>query len=192
MPTPPPDTSWRDWAPRLLEQLRDVREPVLAAHSAAGLLLPSLADGTNASMLLFVDARVPPPHGKTAPVDAELLNFIDTLPTEQGRLPAWSHWWGAGRLEKAIADPQLHAQFERDLPRLTRAWFDDVAEIPNWGARRCGYLQLSRTYATEARNASHRGWPLIEIDGSHLDPTIEPHRTADALLELIARIETSA
>ncbi len=191
MPTPPPDTSWRDWATRLLELLRDVREPILAAHSAAGLLLPSVAEGTNASMLLFVDARVPPQYGKTAPVDAEFLKFIDALPTEQGRLPAWSHWWGAG-LDKAITDPQLRAQFERDLPRLTRAWFDDVAGIPNWDARPCGYLQLSRTYASEARDASHRGWPRVTIEGTHLDPTIEPNRTADALLELVAQMDRSA
>jgi alpha/beta hydrolase family protein len=191
VPTPPPDTSWRDWAQCLLDLLRDVREPILAAHSAAGLLLPSLAEGTNASMLLFVDARLPPLHGDVPPVDAEFLKFIDTLPTEQGRVPAWSHWWGVGRMEKAITDPQLRAQFERDLPRLPRAWFDDTADVPRWNARRCGYLRLSKTYATEARDAGLRGWPLVEIDGTHLDPAIEPRRTADALLELVARMEPS-
>ena len=178
--------------PRLLDQLRDVREPILAAHSAAGLLLPSLAEATNASLLLFVDARVPPLHGDVPPVDAEFLKFIDALPTEQGRLPAWSHWWGEGRLQKAITNPQLRADFERDLPRLPRAWFDDTVRVPLWSARRCGYLRLSTTYEAEARDARLRGWPLVEIDGTHLDPAIAPGRTADALLELVAQMERSA
>ncbi len=143
-------------------------------------------------MLIFMDARVPPSDGRVAPADAEFLRFIDTLPVERGRLPPWSHWWGTNRLQRAIVDAPCAHSSKSDLPRLTRAWFDDSAEVPPWHARRCGYLRLSKTYAAEARDAATRGWPLVEIDGTHLDPVIEAHRTADAVLDLIDRVDRSA
>ncbi len=192
VPTPPPSTAWRDWTARLADdRLGDLDRPILIAHSAAGLLLPSLAERSNAALLIFLDARVPPSHGKVAPVDADFLRFIDTLPTEDGYLPPWSHWWGAKRLERVISDAKMRAQFESDLPRLSRAWFDDVADVPEWSARRCGYLQLSNTYAAEAADAASRGWPVVEVDGAHLDPATAPERTGDALLALIARMQSA-
>ena len=67
----------------MVDQFGDIDRPILAAHSAAGLLLPSLAARTDAAMLIFMDARVPPSDGRVAPADAEFLRFIDTrvLPT---------------------------------------------------------------------------------------------------------------
>lgn len=172
----------------MTDRIADLDRPILVAHSAAGLLLPSLAARTNPAMLIFLDARVPPSHGKVAPADAEFLRFIDTLPTEEGRLPPWSHWWGADRLERIISDAAVRERFESDLPRLRRAWFDDFADVPQWSTRRCGYLQLSKTYAAEAADAATRRWPVVKVDGTHIDPTIAPQSTADALLELMARV----
>ncbi len=145
----------------------------------------------NAAMLIFLDARVPPSHGKVGPADVEFLRFIDTLPTEDGRLPPWSQWWGSKRLQRIVSDAAMRAQFESDLPRLTRVWFDDVADVPAWSARRCGYLQLSKTYAAEAADAATREWPVVEIDGTHLDPATAPQRTADALLDLVERMQSA-
>src|SRR5262249_39058242 len=151
---------WRDWSTRLTEDLGDIDRPVLIAHSAAGLLLPALAAQTNAAMLIFLDARIPPPHGHVAPVDAAFLRFIDASPIEHGRLRRWSQGWGADRFRRAIPDDDALARFESDLPRLPRAWFDDEADVPAWNDRRCGYLQLSRTNAAEAADAAARGWPV--------------------------------
>lgn len=142
-------------------------------------------------MLVFVDARVPPPRGAVPPVDAEFLEFIKALPTAQWRIPPWSHWWGDERLRSVIKDPTLFAQFEADLPQLTHAWFDDVVEVPEWSARRCGYLRLSKAYEPEAAAALKRGWPVVAIDGTHLHPAIEPEQTAAALLEVIAAVDRS-
>jgi hypothetical protein len=49
---PPP---WREWLARLCDALPTTDKPIVAAHSAAGLLLPSLAEAVDASMLIFVD-----------------------------------------------------------------------------------------------------------------------------------------
>jgi hypothetical protein len=186
-PNNPP--SWREWSARLLDALSDVDRPILAGHSAAGLLLPSVAAAVNASALLFIDARVPPPRGHAAPVDAEFLTFIDALPTERGRLPPWSRWWGDGRLQKLIVDTELRAQFEADLPRLTKSWFVDAIDVPEWQTRRCGYLRLSNGYEPEALAARRRGWPVVDVDGSHLHTATAPEETAAALLALIETLD---
>lgn len=194
VPTPRANSAnppWHEWCARLLDSLTGIRDPILAAHSAAGLLLPSLAAAVDASTLIFVDARVPPSRGPAPPVDAEFLTFIKALPTTKGRLPPWSRWWGEERLRKVIKDAALRVQFEADLPQLTQKWFDDIVEVPEWSERRCGYLQLSKTYEAEAAGARGRSWPVIEIDGTHLHPAIEPEQTADALLEVIAAVDRS-
>ena len=190
LPTPAdPVTPWRDWSAQLLATLPPVDAPVLLGHSAAGLLLPSLAAALNATALIFVDARVPPPQGHTRPVDGRFLEFVKTLATDDGRLPPWSKWWPDGSLEAHFPDPERRARFEADLPRLPLTWFDDSAEVPAWNFRPCGYLQLSKLFEPEALAAVKRGWPLVHVDGSHLHPAVEPVESANAILALIDAIQ---
>lgn len=92
-------------------------------------------------------------------------------------------------MQNLIQDATLRAQFEADLPRLTNAWFDDVADVPEWARLRCGYLKLSDGYAAEAASARRLSWPVVEIDGTHLHPTIAAEQTADALIEIIATVD---
>jgi hypothetical protein len=178
-------TPWHDWSAQLLAVLPAVDAPILLGHSAAGLLLPALAAALNASALVFVDARVPPPQGRTRPVDGPFLDFVKTLATDDGLLPPWSRWWPDGTIEAHFPDPVLRAQFEADLPRLPLTWFDDSAEVPVWDTRPCGYLQLSRLFEPEALAAAKRGWPVVQIDGTHLHPALEPIESADAVLALV-------
>jgi hypothetical protein len=169
-----------------------VSEPILVAHSAAGLLLPSLADALGASALIFVDARLPPALGRVRPVDDEFMAFLRTLPTEGGRLPPWSRWWGDRRLESLIRDPARRSQFEADLPRLPLSWFDAETDVPPWASSRCAYLRLSKPYEPEALTAERRGWTVVHIDGTHLHPMIEPEATADAVIALAKTVSPTA
>jgi Alpha/beta hydrolase family len=191
VPTPAPAepvTPWSQWSDALQSALGSVVEPILVGHSAAGLLLPALGHALNASALIFVDARVPPPVGRTRPVDGEFHEFVKALPTENGRLPPWSRWWGDGRIEALIPDPQTRAQFEAELPRLPLAWFDDRTDVPEWISRPCGYLRLSNLFEPETLDAVQRGWPVVHLDGTHLHPMLEPAETADALLSIVAAL----
>jgi len=186
LPTPAdPVTPWRDWTAQLLAALPPVDAPILLGHSAAGLLLPSLAAALNAAALIFVDARVPPPQGRTRPVDGSFLEFVKTLALDGGRLPPWSKWWPDDAMEGHFPDAAERASFEADLPQLPLTWFDDSADVPAWDTRPCGYLQLSRLFEPEALAAVKRGWPVVHVDGSHLHPAAEPVESADAILALI-------
>ena len=91
VPTPAdPLTPWREWSVQLRAALQGVSEPILVGHSAAGFLLPSLAAALNAAALIFVDARVPPPLGRTRPVDGSFMEFVRSLAPDGGLLPPWS------------------------------------------------------------------------------------------------------
>jgi hypothetical protein len=186
LPTPvDPLTPWRGWVAQLLAALPPVATPILLGHSAAGFLLPALAAALDAAGLVFVDARVPPPQGRTRPVDGTFLEFVKTLPIEGGRLPPWSQWWPDSAIEARIPDPALRTRFAAELPRLPLTWFDDSADVPAWDTRPCGYLQLSRLFEPEALAAVNRGWPVVHVDGTHLHAVFEPTESADAILALI-------
>lgn len=186
IPTPAePLTPWHAWSAQLLAVLPPVKKPILIGHSAAGLLLPALASALDAAALVFVDARVPPPLGRTRPVDGQFLEFVKTLPTDMGRLPPWSKWWPDGAIEGHFPDAAERTRFEADLPCLPLTWFDDSADVPAWDMRPSGYLQLSRIFEAEALAAVQRGWPVVHVDGSHLHPATQPVESADAILTLI-------
>lgn len=177
---------WRDLPAAFASRL--VVEPgaLLVGHSAAGLLLPSLACLLDASGMVFIDARLPPPSGPAPPAEPEFMRFVQSLPIgDDGRLPPWSAWWGEGAMERAFEDAEMLRDFERELPRLPLSWFDDVVDVPPWDDLSAAYLQTSQLFAAETRDAQHRGWPAQVLEGTHLTPMVEPRPTADALLTLL-------
>lgn len=186
VPTPSAtDPSWRDWAAELAREVPSLREPVLVGHSAAGLLLPSLARPLDASALIFADARIPPAGGMITPAEPEFLQFLRGLVADDGRMPPWSRWWGDDVAEELLPDGKVRAQFEADLPRLPLSWFEDNADVPIWENVPAGYLQLSKLYDAELHEALRRGWPVRHLDGTHVHPVIDPEATAEAIAALI-------
>jgi hypothetical protein len=179
------DVAWRDAPGAVLAALPELSGPLLVGHSAAGLLLPSLAGPLAAWGMIFVDGQIPPAEGPTPPAEPEFDAFVKALPAEQGRLPKWSQWWGPGGLAALFPDRWTREAFEADLPRLRPEWFDDVIETPPWNHLRVGYLQTSPRLADQAGTARARGWPVQTLPGTHLDPFLRPGETALAIAELI-------
>ena len=175
---------WQDCPRHLLEVVPRTEAPILAGHSAAGLLAAALAPALSAAGLIFLDAGIAPGGGATPPVEPEFLQYVRRLPRQNGLLPPWSEWWGQDIFAGARVDPALQAAFEAEQPRLPVTWFDDSFEMPDWSGCRAAYLQTSALFAGEADEARRRGWPVVCLNGTHLHPFLEPEETAEALVAL--------
>jgi hypothetical protein len=186
---PAEEVRWSDWPDGLRDALSDVHGAILVGHSAAGMLLPALAQKVRASGLIFVDATIPPAAGSTPPVEAGFMKFVRELPAIDGRLPRWSEWWGKGAIAALMPDERTLQGFEEDLPRLSLDWFADAVETPAWAGLRAGYIQLSARFAETAADARARGWPVVAVQGTHLHPLLAPVETADAIEAVVKELE---
>lgn len=183
--------AWRDWAEAVSDRsgTNDTGRPVvLVGHSAAGLLLPAIAQRSRAVGLVFVDARIPPDDGVVAPADEEFMTFVRSRADADGMLPPWSRWWGDEIAEGLVPDPQARSRFEADIPRLPVSWFDDAAAVPPWAGLRAGYVQLSAPYAEAAADARSRGWPVDAVVGTHASTVTDPDAVATAVVAVLTRL----
>ena len=83
------------------------------------------------------------------------------------------------------------AQFENGLPKMRADWFDDTIELASWDHIPAGFIQTSRIYDHAAEEAWRRGWPVASLQGTHLDPTLRPAETAEAILSMSRRLGTA-
>lgn len=154
---------------------------VLVGHSGAGPLLPIIATQVSASRLVFVDASLPPTDGESALVPEQFLGTLTAL-AQGGLLPPWSEWFEPGTMETLIPDPVRRHAILAELPRLPLSYFQGRVPMPDgWAAAPCTYVLLSEAYRHEAEQAAARGWPVIEIPGSHMDVVSQPLPLAAAL-----------
>ena len=154
---------------------------VLVGHSGAGPFLPVIANQLHPSRLVFVDAGLPPANGESALVPEEFLGAVTAL-GQDGLLPPWSEWFEPGTMETLIPDPDRRDAVVAELPRLPLSYFQARIPVPDgWSTAPCAYVLLSEAYRHEADKAASRGWPVIQILGSHLDLVAHPRRVAEAL-----------
>lgn len=157
---------------------------VVVGHSGAGVVLPLVARRVGAAAVVFVDALVPAAGG--AAPSGRFREFLAGLPVEDGRLPPWSSWWGPDVLAGLLPDPDQRARLAADEPRLPLACYDHAVPVPaGWEPAAVGYLRLSGAYRDDAAEAARRGWPVRELDGTHLDLVTRPAEVA-ALVEDLA------
>jgi hypothetical protein len=180
--------SWREWTSYLLDQSSAGEAPILIGHSSASTLVVDLATKMSVRGIIIVDGDIPPASGLAPPVRPALRNFIAGLADENGLLPPWSQWWvnDISRAELVGVDvlrrdPQAFRSFEMDLPRMTLGWFDDAIDLAPWEHIPAGYVKLSPIYDHAADEASRRNWPVRQLQGTHLDPTLRPDETAAAI-----------
>lgn len=69
LPVDLPELCAEDYAEIIGKQCGVVHRPVVLAHSAAGLLLPSISRRLNASHLIWLSATIPDPTGRTSFTD---------------------------------------------------------------------------------------------------------------------------
>ncbi len=154
---------------------------VLVGHSGAGPLLPVIANQLNPSRLVFVDASLPPTDGESALAPEQFLGALTGF-AQDGLLPPWSEWFEPGTMERLIPDSVRRDAVVAELPRLPLSYFQARVPMPDgWATAPSAYILLSEAYRYEAEQAAARGWPVIEILGSHLDVVSQPLPLAAAL-----------
>jgi hypothetical protein len=189
---PPP---WRAWTACLLDLVLPGPDTILVGHSSASALAADLATRLPARAVIIVDGDVPPPHGTAAPVRPALRDFIRGLAEADGRLPIWSRWFANDPqrahlvgIDLLSRDSAALARFESGLPRLPVTWFDDTIALASWDHVPAGYIQTSGIYDHATAQAQRRGWPVTRLYGTHLDPTLRPAETADAIVAMARRL----
>lgn len=185
---PPADGSftWETFADSIAAQISQEDHVVLIGHSGAGPLLPQIRARASRepAALIFVDAAVPPESGDAALIPSRFRGQLQAM-ARGGLLPEWPAWFGPGVMETLIPDPQRRAAVCGDLPQLPLSYFDARVPQPRgWATVRCGYVQLSDTYAAEAAEARRRRWPVRELPGTHLDIVTRPGLITDAITAL--------
>jgi len=94
-------------------------------------------------------------------------------------------------LDILAGDPGAFSQFENGLPKMRVDWFDDAIELASWDHIPAGYIQTSKIYDHATREAQRRGWPVARLHGTHLDPTLRPMETADAIVSMSRRLASA-
>jgi hypothetical protein len=157
---------------------------VLIGHSAAGPLLPVIADtvGSRTVAAVFVDAFLPHP-GRSwfdvapVPLREQLLDIADA-----GRLPPWNEWFPANALEELVPDPNVRRQFVGEIPRLPLAYFLERAPVTrSWDTLQFAYMRFSAAYDHTADEAKRLGWWVARRNWDHLRMLTDPAAVADLI-----------
>jgi hypothetical protein len=87
-------------------------------------------------------------------------------------------------LDALARDAAAFARFESGLPRMQIDWFDDAIELADWDHIPAGFIQTSAIYDHATIAAQRRGWPVTNLHGTHLHPTLYPAETANAIIAM--------
>ena len=156
-------------------------DTVLVGHSGAGVVLPSIAVAGPVVEVVFVDALVPARHGPTMPGQS-IREFVSALPSDT-HLPRWSTWWSDDAVAALTDDQLLLQQIVAEQPQLAADFYDHAVPVPpGWDERvRCRYVRFSPAYTAVAADAAERGWPVIDLPGTHLHQVNRPDQVAGVL-----------
>ena len=91
-------------------------------------------------------------------------------------------------MDALVPEPARRAAVLAELPEIPLSYFSGRVPMPSqWAGADGAYILLSDPYRSDAAEASSRGWPVIELPGTHLDIVTRPTEIADALLEVARR-----
>ncbi len=180
--------AWSAWSRSLVRQIAPAHTFVLIGHSSASALAADLATKMPTKAIVIVDGDLPPTEGEAYPVRPALRAFIQNLAGADGYLPVWSEWFDGDEHRASMvgidilrSDRDAFAEFESGLPRMHVDWFDETVDLARWDQFPAGFIQTSKLYDHAAAEARRRGWPVINLEGTHLDPTLRPAETASAI-----------
>lgn len=165
----------------------DSRDTILVVHSAAGALVPAIADKNAAAGTIFVDALLPHSGQSWLESTPEPLTALITKLSRDGRVPPWHRWWPKGAIETMFDDAAAYEGFAAQLNDLPLAYFHEAApsiELSQGFA--CAYLRLGVGYEAEAATAENKDWPVVRLTLHHL-AMLTHAKEAAAQIELLAR-----
>lgn len=190
--------AWSAWTNKLLDLIAPNDESILVGHSSATALVADLATKLRVHGIILVDGDVPPGKGPASAVRPALRDFVRRLADADGMLPIWSKWFAGDRQRSILVgmdvlarDAAALAHFENGLPRMRVDWFDDVIELTGWDHIPAGFIQTSDIYDHATDEARRRGWPVARLQGPHLDPSLRPAETANAIVAMSQRLNIS-
>jgi hypothetical protein len=160
---------------------------VLVAHSAAGPLLPLIAQRLNwqsvtVTAIVFVDAALP--HPRRSVMDLLPPHAVEQLGlmAVDGWLPPWTSWWPPEQLQDVLPDVQLRRLMVESSPRVPLSvLMEELSAVGEDNLGTCAYIRLSAPYEALAQKP---GWPLRRIDGNHLAILTSPIEVVEALQHL--------
>jgi pimeloyl-ACP methyl ester carboxylesterase len=164
---------------------------VLIGHSAAGPLLPAIAEaaGSETVAAVFVDAFLPHPGHSWFDVAPVALREQLLDMAEAGRLPPWNEWFPANAIEELVPHPHVRRQFIAEIPRLPLAYFLEPAPVTRgWDTLRCAYLRFSAAYDRAAEEAESVGWSVVRKNWNHLEMLAQPQVVADVIGRTISAL----
>ncbi|MDT5049448.1 MAG: hypothetical protein QOG75_5346 [Mycobacterium sp.] len=162
---------------------------VVVGHSAAGALLPAIAEavGDRTRGAVFVDAMLPQPGRSwfdTAPpgLEAQVRGLAD-----HDLLPPWHEWFPPGSLEALVPDPARRRRLIAEIPRLPIAYFDEPAPPARLAkAVACAFLRLGAPFDPAADKAERLGWWVARREWDHLRMLSDPEAVADLIAQAIS------
>ena len=194
-PTPP---AWNEWSHCLTSQITSANNYLIVGHSSASALTAELATKLPTGAIIIVDGDVPPTEGPAYPVRPEFRAFIHGLRRTDGSLPRWSEWFDGDEYRATLVgidtlkkDSTAFDQFKSGLPRMNIDWFDEKIDLARWDHIPSGYIQTSKIYDHASAEAHRRGWPVVNTGGTHLDPTLRPDQTANAIVSIARSLEAT-
>jgi pimeloyl-ACP methyl ester carboxylesterase len=155
---------------------------VVVGHSAAGALLPAIAEavGDRTRGAVFVDAMLPQPGRSWFDSAPPALRDQLLAMAVDGLLPPWHEWSPPGAIEELVHEPALRRAFFAEIPRLPVAYFEERAPVTS-DLRRCAFLRLSAAYDRAADEAERLGWWVARRDWDHLRMLSAPEAVADLI-----------
>jgi pimeloyl-ACP methyl ester carboxylesterase len=168
---------------------------VLVGHSAAGALLPAVAEavGERTRGAVFVDAMLPQPGRSwfdTAPrgMEAQLRTLAD-----DGVLPPYDEWFPPGALAELVPDAERRRRLTAEIPRMPLAYFDEPAPRARFAESvACAFIRLGAPFDAAADKAERLGWWVTRRDWDHLRMLSDPEAVADVVAQAISAGLTDA
>ncbi len=188
-----PVVSPEDVLCEFLNHIPSQRSVVLVAHSNAGLYVPVLVRDRLVVAMVFVDAGLPAPSGRTPLAPPRLRELLGEMADRDGLLPVWTHWWDETEVDALFPTAAMHQQVEGEQRRLPLSFFQESLPVPDgWDARPGAYIAFGETYAPERYDAEGRGWPVRTLQGGHLHMLHAPAEVAAAIQDVLVVMSTNA
>ena len=171
------------------EPVADDEGIILVGHSAAGLLLPTVAAEVRRSVAgsMFVDAGYPIDGLSRLEVidqeDPALGRLFRELLSNGGTFPNWTD----ADLASIVPDAEMRSALLQDLrSRALPFYTEPIPAPPNWMSGPAGYLQFGESY--DRTVARIEDWPVVKLAAGHFHQLVDPVETVDVMFDLVARI----
>lgn len=164
--------------------VEDAAPDLVLTHSNGGRYAALAAPGVP---VVHVDASLPAESGEPAEMaPAAMLERLEGMADEEGRLPPWSRWWPDEAVAEVLPDEAARRRLREQEQPLPLAYLRSrLGAPPGWTQGPQAYLAFGDAYRDELALARRHGWPVTRLEGAgHLHHLVAPHLVAEAVARL--------